>query len=73
MPTEPPSPTDPEREADLGRVAVWLDPDDVLWLARELADESHLSRDDEERAARVRFRLTTALHKQGLPNNPSAS
>ena len=29
-----PVPTDPEREASLGRVALWLDADDLRWLAR---------------------------------------
>ena len=29
MPVEPPVPTDPAREASLGRIALWLDPDDL--------------------------------------------
>jgi len=27
------APTDPEREASLGRIALWLDVDDLRWLA----------------------------------------
>lgn len=60
-------PTDPEAEAAQGRVAVWLAPEDARWLAR------HLARTDEtERSGRLRFRLLTALHKAGLPNDPWA-
>lgn len=65
--TDDVDPTNPKAEAEKGRVAVWLDPEDARWLAR------HLGRtDDSERGARVRFRLVTALHKAGLPSNPWA-
>jgi hypothetical protein len=69
-PTEPPVPTDPAREAALGRIAVWLDPDDARWLTRLCARRTFDEDEDKEREARVRFRLVTALHKAGLPSDP---
>jgi hypothetical protein len=32
--TQDVEPTDPQREAALGRVALWLDPEDLRWLSR---------------------------------------
>lgn len=72
VPVEPPTPAEPDKEAASGRVAVWLDPGDVRWLARECAGLEPSTDDDRERVGRVRFRLLTALHKAGLPNDPWA-
>jgi hypothetical protein len=47
----------------MGRVTLWLDPEDLRWLAARCCcgnDEAELER---ERCARVRFRASAALHK----------
>lgn len=64
-----PNPTNPERERENGRVPVWLDPEDVRWLARYLAGQDGETEEDNERLGRLRFRLVAALHKEGLPND----
>jgi hypothetical protein len=56
-----------DKENAKGHIAVWLAPDDIRWLAKHLAkieDEG-----ENERLGRLRFRLLTALHQAGLPNN----
>lgn len=63
-----PTPTDPKREQEVGRVAVWLDPEDARWLAHHLAQEDGTP-DEQERIGRLRFRLLAALHKAGFPND----
>jgi hypothetical protein len=36
------TPTDPEREAALGRLPLYLDPDDIRWLAdRDICGKGH--------------------------------
>ena len=66
MPTEPPVPTDPAAEAAQGRVALWLDPDDLRWLAQNCACDDDTSDSDRDRCGRVRFRANAALHKAGV-------
>ena len=63
MPQEPPSPTDPSRERDLGRIALWLDPGDLRWLAERCRCDDGATELDRERCARVRFRAHAALYK----------
>jgi hypothetical protein len=60
------SPTNPERERELGRVALWLDPDDLRWLARHCCCPVDASEEQRQRCARLRFRASAALHKAGL-------
>jgi hypothetical protein len=62
------SPTDPDYENAEGRMAVWLDPEDVEWLAsRCLCGPDRLpSGNHDLRCTYIRHRLTTALHKAGL-------
>ena len=62
MPQEP-SPTDPSREADTGRIALWLDPDDLRWLAARCRCGDEATDLERERCARVRFRAHAALDK----------
>jgi len=50
-----PEPTDPEREKELGRLALWLDPDDLRWLAVRCDCPPDASDEQNERCARVRF------------------
>ena len=63
MPQESPTPTDPGREAAMGRVALWLDPEDLRWLAARCCCGDDSSEQERERCARVRFRASAALHK----------
>ena len=62
---QPPEPTDPDREASLGRIALWLGPDDLQWLAAHCACNDATPDDERERCARIRFRANAALHKAG--------
>lgn len=63
MSQEPPTPTDPSREAAMGRVALWLDPEDLRWLAARCYCGDDSSEQEREGCARVRFRASAALHK----------
>ena len=58
-----PDPTSPDEEAARGRIALWLDVEDLRWLGSRCdctEDTDHVERD---RCARVRFRANAALHK----------
>lgn len=59
-------PTDPDREAALGRVALWLDPADLLWLSRHCCCPADATEEQFQRCGRLRFRARAALHKAGL-------
>jgi hypothetical protein len=65
MATEPPTPTDPELEARLRRVALWLDVEDLAWLARTCTCDDDTPDEAKERCGRIRFRANAALHKAG--------
>ena len=56
-------PTNPGRERELGRVAVWLDPADGEWLAGHCCCTDDTMEAERERCARIRFRMHAALHK----------
>ncbi len=58
------TPTDPQREAARGRVALWLDPIDLRWPAHHCCPPD-ANEEQRERCARVRFRASAALHKAG--------
>ena len=62
----PIAPTDPGEEAAEGRVALWLDPEDIDYLARHCCCTQDTDEDQRERCARIRFRANAALHKAGL-------
>jgi hypothetical protein len=64
MPTHP-EPTDPGREAALGRIALWLDPEDLTWLGSHCACTADTPMEERERCGRIRFRANAALHKAG--------
>lgn len=66
MPQEPPTPTDLSREAAMGRVALWLDTEDLRWLAGRCYCGDDSSEQERERCARVRFRASAALHKAAV-------
>lgn len=58
-------PTDSQTEADRGRVALWLDPGDLAWLARHCCCSDDATQEVKDRCGRVRFRASAALHKGG--------
>jgi len=47
----------------MGRIALWLDPDDLRWLAARCRCDDEATDMERERCARIRFRAHTALHK----------
>lgn len=61
-----PNGTDADAERAAGRVALWLDPADLEWLAAHCACPEDAEPATTERCARLRFRASTALHKAGL-------
>ena len=48
-----PARTDPEREASFGRVALWLDADDLRWLARHCCCPPDASEEQRQRCAQA--------------------
>ncbi|MET8803813.1 hypothetical protein [Streptomyces sp. NPDC004546] len=58
-------PTDPRAEAGRGRVALWLDPHDLRWLARHCCCPDDAGQETTDRCSRLRFRASAALHKNG--------
>jgi hypothetical protein len=47
----------------MGRIALWLDPEDLRWLATRCCCGEDASELEQDRCARVRFRASAALHK----------
>lgn len=63
--------TDPEEEQACGRIALWLDPSDIAFLANEWRKiPENVSEPVKEAWARVAFRASTALHKAGVSYSP---
>ncbi|MFF8430537.1 transposase [Streptomyces sp. NPDC016566] len=62
-PMKSPQPTDPQAEAAQGRIAPWLDPEDLRWLAQHCRCAEDATDEDKDRCGRIRFRARTALHK----------
>ncbi|MEU8971671.1 hypothetical protein AB0D11_20775 [Streptomyces monashensis] len=60
-------PTDPRAEAGRDRVALWLAPDDLRWLARHCCCPDDADQETKDRCSRLRFRAGAALHKSGRP------
>ncbi|GAA0358649.1 hypothetical protein GCM10010151_55420 [Actinoallomurus spadix] len=63
-------PTDPDREQAFGRIAFWLDPDDLRWLAGHCCCAADATEATRDRCLRLRFRASAALHKAGLDDDP---
>ncbi len=59
------APTDDDAERAKGRIALWLDPEDLRWLQGRCCCAEDASQDELDRCARVRFRSAAALHKAG--------
>tara|TARA_R110000803_G_scaffold55814_5_gene112862 strand:- start:387 stop:602 length:216 start_codon:yes stop_codon:yes gene_type:complete len=58
-------PTNPEREAELGRIALWLDVEDLTWLSQRCTCKEDTPIEDRDMCGRMRFRARAALHKAG--------
>lgn len=58
--------TDPRQEIGLGRVALWLDAEDLRWLANHCACDDSTPIEIKQRCGRIRFRANSALDKAGL-------
>jgi hypothetical protein len=58
-------PTDAATEQEKGRIALWLDPEDLRWLAQHCGCPPGVSPEVTERCGRIRFRANAALHKAG--------
>ena len=65
----PIQPTDESAEQNKGRVALWLAPDDLRWLAGHCCCPADAEAAVTERCARIRFRASAALHKAGLKSD----
>ena len=70
MPSDPPIPTDADREEAIDRVALWLDHEDLAWLARHCTCDESTDQDDRDRCSRIRFRASAALHKSTSATSP---
>ena len=55
--------TIPSDESDAGRIAVYLDPDDIRWLSSRCECDDSATDNEREHCARIRFRSSTAMHK----------
>jgi hypothetical protein len=64
--SDPIQPTEPSTEQAQGRVAFWLDPEDLHWLASHCCCPTDAEPIVTQRCARIRFRANAALHKAGL-------
>jgi hypothetical protein len=64
--------TDAVAEQAQGRIALWLDPDDLRWLVEYCGCPPDASQEQQDRCARIRFRANAALHKAGMSHNPWA-
>ena len=58
-------------ELKKGRIAVWLDPNDIKFLANEWRRiPETIAASDKETWARIAFRLMSALNKSGVEYKP---
>ncbi|MCX5231380.1 hypothetical protein ABZY16_25120 [Streptomyces sp. NPDC006553] len=58
--------TDPAAERAKGRVALWLDPEDLRRLSSHCCCSEDASEQEREQCGRIRFRASAALHKHGM-------
>jgi hypothetical protein len=65
-------PTDFQAEEAKGRLALWLDPLDIQWLAGHCCCPPDAPEAVTERCARIRFRAHAALHKAGIKGHPQS-
>jgi len=63
--------TDTKYEEDEGRIALWLHPDDIAFIANEWRKiPGNVSQNDKDIWARLAFLASTALHKSGVKYEP---
>lgn len=63
--------TQEQIEKEKGRVAVWLDPDDIKFLANEWRKiPENANQSSKETWGRIAFRLMTSLHENGIKYDP---
>ncbi len=67
------TPTDANREQAKGRIALWLDPEDLRWLSQHCCCPGDAPNEITSRCARLRFRARAALHKAGLADSETVS
>ena len=60
------NPTNTENEYNKGRLALWLDHDDLQWLSQHCCCPGDANQEQKDLCARLRFRASAALHKAGL-------
>ncbi|MEV6679714.1 hypothetical protein AB0N09_23075 [Streptomyces erythrochromogenes] len=58
-------PTDPEAERAGGRIALWLDAEDLRRIASHCCCSDDTPEEERERCGRIRFRASAAMHKHG--------
>jgi hypothetical protein len=63
------TPMDADREQAKGRIALWLDPEDLRWLSQHYCCSVDAPSEITSRCARLRFRARAALHKTGLADS----
>ncbi len=64
-------PANSDEELNKGRVALWLDPEDVAFLADEWRKIPDNAPDQtRETWSRIAFRASSLLHKSGLKYEP---
>lgn len=58
--------TDEKHEQEKGRIPVWLDPTDIIFLAKHSQNLPETTSEEHHQIwDRIRFRLNAALHKNG--------
>ncbi len=57
------TPTNELDEKNKGRIALWLDPEDIQWISEHCCCLEDTSEDEKNRCSRIRFRAKAALHK----------
>lgn len=58
-------------ELEKGRIAVWLDPNDIKFISNEWRKiPENISDSDKETWSRIAFRFMTALNKSGIQYEP---
>jgi hypothetical protein len=65
------NPTQPDEEAAQGRIALWLSPEQLSFIANEwqkIPDD--ISPDAKDHWATIAFRAMAALHKSGITHEP---
>jgi len=58
--------TNPSEEKSKGRIALWLDPNDIQWLSQHCCCSDDTKEAEKARCARIRFRTLAAIHKANL-------